>query len=327
MILIASIGLGFGIITGCGGGGSDGGTSNPETPVVPAAGLDSEKVNKNATQIATSLGCTYTAETPQSKIFNIPLSAKTIESIKTVMTKDKVLKYVSNIGKLSKETEQTIKGDCGGTLVMKTTENDAETEETMDFKFNKYCTSKVGDLNITEKTTIDGSAYLEMSEESETKGTIAVSTPTPITITSTNPNTKEKIDTTIDLQGGNVVINSDANEEMTTIQLEAKSIKLTNNITKQSCTASDFEADIDMKTKKTTFNTTVNCTDTDTGSVEVKGNIDLDDNSSTIEVTDANGKKGTLTSTETKGVLKVSFDGETLGTMDCSMIDIPGLPE
>jgi hypothetical protein len=51
------------------------------------------------------------------------------------------------------------------------------------------------------------------------------------------------------------------------------------------------------------------------------------DGKGTIEVTDANGKKGTLTSTETKGVLKVSFDGEPLGTMDCSMIDIPGLPK
>ncbi len=324
VMLMASVGLVFGLMTGCGGGSSD---STPpagggDTPIPPVAGLDNEKVNKTATQLADTLGCEYSTVTiAQSKKFNVVLSYKAAGAIKTVMAREAVLKYVLETSRYAKET-QTIKGDCGGTLVMETEEDASEAGGTTDLTFTNYCNSEAAGV----ATTLNGSLNIVLSQTSETSMTITASTGTPLNIKATNPNTSENMDATIDLQGGEVVINNDASgENMISIKVTASSVKLTDNMSGEVCTASDLVANIDMATQVTTFSATVKCSG-DTGSMDVSGTADAS-GQATINVTDANGKKGTLESTAAEGVFDVSFDGAPLGTMDCSMVDVPEVPE
>jgi len=324
VMLMASMGLVFGLMTGCGGSSSDstppaGGGGTPTPPTV--AGLDNEKVNQTATQLAETLGCEYsTVAKAQSKKFNVVLSYKVAGSIKTVMAREDILKRAVEVSRLDKETD-TIAGDCGGTLVMETEEDASGTGGTIDLTFTNYCNSEA----VGVETTLNGSLNIVLSQTSETSMTITASTGTPLNIKATNPNTSDNMDATIDLQGGEVVINMDTSgENMTSIDVIASLITLTDNISGQSCTASNLVADINMVTQVTTFSATVKCTG-DTGSIDVSGTAGAS-GQVTINVTDENGKKGTLKSTAVEGVFDVSFDGAPLGTMDCSMVEVPEVP-
>ncbi len=322
LMLMALVGLVFGLMTGCGGGSSDstppaGGGGTPTPP--PLVGLDNEKVNQTATQLAETLGCEYsTVTTAQSKKFNVALSYKTAGAIKTVLERESVLKYIVDTSRSAKET-QTITGDCGGTLLMETEEDASGIGGTIDLTFRKYCNSEAAGV----ATTLNGSLNIVLSQTSETSMTITASTGIPLNIKATNPNTSENMNATVELQGGEVVINMDTSENMTSIDLTASSIKLTDHISGETCTATNLVANINMVTQTTTFSATVICSG-DTGSIDVSGTADAT-GQATINVTDENGKKGTLTSTDTEGVFDVSFDGAPLGKMDCSMVDVPEL--
>ena len=314
LMLIAFVGLVFGMMTGCGGGSSDGGDSGGTTP---AAGLDSDKVNKTATQMADTLGCDYTTSTAaQSTTFNVALSYKAVEAMKTTLAQKPVLKEILAVSGSTEVTETP--GSCGGTLVTTTVENADGTGGTIDLVFNNYCDSDT--LGVA--TTLNGSVQAVVSETT-TSMTITASTKTPLNIKATNPNTNEKTDVTIDLQGGEVLINVDTNGNLTAIKLTAASVQVSDNITGEVCTATNVVANIDMATQATTFNANVNCSVDDTGTIKVSGTADASGQVN-VEVTDENGKKGTLTSTGTEGVFNVNFDGAALGTMDCSMVNVPG---
>ena len=323
LISIVSVGLVLGMMTGCGGGGSDGGDSGGGTPVPPAAGLDNAKVNQTATQLAVTLGCDYTAATAaQSKNLNVPLSYtyKAGQAMKTVIAEDAVLNRIAEISNSAKEESKTYPGSCGGTADT-VTNMTSETDGTIDVTFNNYCDDKT----LEAKTILNGSAHIEISKSSETAMKITASTPIPISIKTTNPNTKENMDATIDLQGVQLDLVMGVSGDissLTSLHATAVSAKLTNNIVGESCTATNVDATINMATQTTILTATVNCTGTDTGSVDVSGKVDAN-GQGTITVTDANGKEGTLTSTSTEGVFNVNFDGVQLGTMDCSMVDVP----
>ena len=318
LMLIAFVGLVFGMMTGCGGGSSD--DSAGTTPVAPA-GLDSEKVNKTATQLADTLGCEYsTATAAQSETFNVALSFKAVEAMKTTLAKKPVLKEILAASSTSSET---IPGNCegidSGTLVMETVEDAAGTGGTIDLTFNNFCDQETLDV----ATTLNGSVHIVLSQTSEQSMIITASTGTPLNIKATNPNTNEKTDVTIDLQGGEVVINTDASGNPTTIGLTAASVSVTDNIIGETCTATNVSANIDMATQKTTFSANVNCSVDDAGTIKVSGTADASGQVN-VEVTDENDKTGTLTSTDVDGVFDVRFEDAPLGTMDCSMVNVPG---
>jgi len=326
IILMGSIGLVFGLMSGCGGGGSGSG-ENGNVPAKPAAGLDDQKVNKNATQLAETLGCNYSAAVAvKNKKANLGLSYKTVDKVRNIIVREDVLDRMVEASKSAKKDSSTKAGECGGTVdTVKDTIND--TEGITDLTFHHYCTTKAADIN----TTLNGSVHIENATEDDdnTTSLIKVSTPTPINIKTINPNTKEKMDTTIDLQGAKAVVNTNGNKEMTSIHITAVTIKFTDNMIKQSCTATDVIIDMD-DSNKTTFSANISCEGTDTGIVKVNGKVNKVNSENavgSIEVTDANGRKETLISTGTKGVFDVSFDGRKLGKMDCSMIDMPALSE
>jgi len=317
VMLIASVGLVFGMMTGCGGGGSGGGDGGG-TPTPPAAGLDDQKVNDTATQLAETLGCEYTnATVAQNKTFNVALSYKAVEAMKTAIARKPVLKEVLAASGSTDVTETP--GSCGGTVVTETVENADGTGGTIDITFNNYCDQDT--LGVA--TTLNGSVQAVLSETAASM-TITASTGTPLNIKATNPNTSEKTDVTIDLQGGEVIINTDASSSLTSIDLTASSITITDNITGETCTFSNVDVHIDMATQVATFSATVVCSG-DTGSINISGTADAT-GQATINVTDENGKKGTLQSTAVEGVFDVSFDGAPVGTMDCSMVDVPEVP-
>jgi len=325
LMFLASIGLMFGMMTGCGGGSSSSGGGTPPnggggTP--PAAGLDNQKVNKTATRIADTLGCDYsTVTTSQNKKLNMALVYKTSGALKTVMDREAILESVTDTSSNAKDTQE-ITGDCGGTLSIVTEGDASETgDETIDLTFTNYCNSET----VGVATTLNGSLNIVLSQTSETSMTIAASTGTPLSIKATNPNTSENMDATIDLQDGEVVINTNASGDMTSIKLTASSVKLTDNVSGETCTATNLVADVDMVTQATTFSATVSCAGNDTGSLSVSGTADAS-GQVTLEVTDENGKKGMLKSTDSEGVFDVSFDGVALGKMDCSMVDVPEIP-
>jgi len=320
VMLLASVGLVFGMMTGCGGGGGSsnvGGSTPPPTP--PAAGLDGQKVNETATQLAETVGCDYTTVTAaQSGKLNAALSYKAVGALKSVFESDSVLKNVLDAS-ISAKTSDVANGTCGGSYLLET-DLDESGAGTIDITFDHYC----DDSTVGVATTLNGSLNIVLAQTSETSMTITASTGTPLNIKTTNPNTSENADVTIDLQNGEVVINTDASDNLTTIGLTASSVTVTDNITGQSCTFSNVDVQIDMLTQAATFSATVQCTG-DTGSINVSGTADATGQVA-ITVTDENGKQGTLTSTDVEGVFDVSFDGAPLGTMDCSMVDVPAVP-
>ncbi len=314
LMLMASTGLIFGMMTGCGGGSSDGGiVLIPEAPVptlsptpvptpvptLPPTGLDPEDVNGNLENIAAELGCDYTANAKAKSVeLNIPLGLKTANLIKDiVVVNSRNAKEVGTPAIMAK----VVDGSCGGNITIP--------DEGMigTFTFNDYCIDS-DELN----GTINGSLSVASGESA---GTIIISTPTPITIKSTNPSTGENVDVTLDMD--EVVISQFADEH---IEIDIKSLTVNDHVQGTGYSIENFHAN--MTDSLITFNGTFN-NPVVTGTVQVIGSANIETKEMTMNATDENGDVVTLESTDVEGVFDASFNDELLGIMDCSMVSIP----
>ncbi len=300
VMLMASVGLIFGMMTGCGGGGSDDGGG--DTP--PVTGLEQEKVNEFVGDISDELGCTYTElATAQSKQLNTTLSLDTVGLIKKVIVSGKNVKEISEAPFIS----ATQPGTCGGSITMP---DDGLVGTII---FDHYCMSAE---DIGSKTIINGSLTLAVDE---TAGTITVSTPTPLTIVSSSPATGNAVNVTIDLDSGILTINEDES-----IDITITALTVTDNVAGTVYTLANFTAN--MSGEMITFSGTFD-PGSDTGALSVVGSINSATGMATLTATDKDGTEVTLSSTDLEGgIFDVSFDNAPLGTMDCSTVIIPTLP-
>ncbi len=299
VMLIASVGLVFGMMTGC-GGGSDSDISTVPTPDV---GLEPEKINDFIENIAEELGCTYTeTTTSQSTQQDISLSLNTVELIKKAIVSGKNVKEISEAPSIS----ATEPGTCGGSITMP---DDGLVGTII---FDNYCMS---DEEIGSETTINGSLTIAVDEAT---GTITASTPTPLTIVSSSPETDNPVNLTIDLDSGILTVNEDG-----TMKITMTALTITDNLTNKVYSITNFTADIVEEI--VTFSATFNNPEV-TGAVDAVGSINMTTGEGTVTVTDQNGDAVKLSSTATEGVFDVSFNNATIGTMDCSTVAIPEVP-
>ena len=301
MMTIVSIGLVFGMMSGCGGGGGDG------TPVA-GTGLNENNVNESVGDIADELGCTYTPLTAQAAQKNVVLSLNATGLLKKTIEKGKLFKEAPL---LAAAVTETVPGDCGGSMTIIT--DDAATPPTMNVTLSNYC---VTDTSTGVNTTINGSLSATASESTDSM-TLTASTPTPITINSTNPNTNESVSGTIDLNGGSLTINSDGS-----MSVSVSSLTIIDNVNNDTYTVTNLSATMNAD-GSVTFSGTF--TVPDIGTLTVSGSVDAYGQGS-ITLTDANNNQATITPTSTEGVFNVSFENTPQGTMDCSMVELPELP-
>lgn len=303
VMLMASVGLVFGMMTGCGGGG-DG-----DTPTLPV-GLEQDNVNEFVGDISAELGCTYAElATAQSKQLNTTLSLDTVGLIKKVIVSGKNVKDVAAAPIIS----VTEFGTCSSNPGSITIPDDLLDTLTGTIIFNNYCMSAE---EIGSETTINGSVALAGNEAA---GTITASTPTPLTIVSSSPATANPVNVTIDLDSATLAINEDES-----IVITITALTVSDNVAGDVYTITNFTANMsgDMVTFSGTFDP-----GSDTGALSVVGSINSTTGVGTITATDQNGVQVTISSTGTEGVFDVGFDNAPLGTMDCSEVTIPTLPE
>ncbi len=298
LMFLVSVGLVFGMMTGCGGGGDDDGDSGGGT--TPDTGFTQERVSDQVGDIADELGCTYTVATSaQNTVPDIALSIKTVKAIGKVIQSKRDAPVIA----------ATEPGSCGGSITMP---DDLLETMTGTIVLDNYCLSAE---DIGAQTIINGSVTLAVNEATNA---ITASTPTPIRITSTNPNTSESVDVTIDLRDGSLVMNeNDGSMDITISSLTVTDHGVGNTYTITNLTVHYSESGI-------TFSGTFD-PGTDTGALDVDGNIDVNAATGTITATDTNGVVVILTSTTVEGVFEVEYDNAPLGTMDCSMIAVPEL--
>ncbi len=295
---MASVGLVFGLMTGCGGGSSDGGVSPAPTPA-PEVGLEPEKVNDFIGNMADELGCDYVEiGTSQSTQQDISLSLTTVGLIKKVIVSGKNVKEISEAPIIS----ATQPGTCGGSVTLP---DDGLVGTII---FDHYCMSAE---DIGSKTTIDGSLTIAVDEAAET---ITASTPTPLTIVSSSPATGNAVNVTIDLDNGILTINEDG------AMITMTALTITDNITNKVYTITNFTADIGEEI--VTFSATFNNPEV-TGAVDVVGSINMTTGVGTITATDQDGVEVKLSSTSAEGVFDVSYNNAPLGTMDCTSASLP----
>jgi len=302
VMLMASVGLVFGLMTGCGGGGDD---DAPAT--TPTVGLEADKVNDFVGDISVELGCIYTElATAQSKQLNTTISLDTVGLIKKVIVSGKNVKDMLAAPIIS----ATEPGTCGGSI---TIPDDLLSTMTGTITFDNYCMSAE---EIGSQTTINGSVTLAGDEAA---GTITASTPTPLTIVSSSPATDNPVNVTIDLDSATLTINEDES-----IDITITALTVTDHTAGDVYTITNFTANMsgDMITFSGTFDP-----GTDAGALSVVGSINGTTGVGTITATDQNGVTVTISSTDLEGaIFDVSFDGAPLGTMDCSDVTVPELP-
>lgn len=295
-MLIAFVGLGIGMITGCGGGSS---SSTDDTVIPSDIGFDSDKINENLADVATELGCTYTtASEAITYESDIAFTLKTIGSINKIVAQ-------------SEETGAPILavtevGTCGGSATI------PDDGLFGSYTFDNYC---VTDETTGINTTISGSLSVIGDEATST---ITLSTPTALTVSSVNPNTLETVNGTLDLDNTVLVINEDNSMDLTIAALT-----ITNNVTNGVYSITNFTAN--MGEEGITFDGVFNIPQV-TGDLEVVGSINTTTGVASITATDEKGSIVTLKSTDVEGVFDVTFDGDPLGTMDCSAVEVPALP-
>ena len=302
VMLMASVGLIFGMMTGCGGGGSDDGDGGGVV-----TGLEQEKVNDFVGDISNELGCTYTEiATSQSKQLNTTLSLDTVGLIKKVIVSGKNVKDVA-----AATISGTEVGTCGGSVTMP---DDFLTTLTGTITFANFCMTAE---EIGSQTTINGSVTLAVNEAA---GTITASTPTPLTIVSSSPETGNPVNVTIDLDSGILTINEDGS-----IRITITALTVTDNVAGDVYTLTNFTADMDSD-GNINFNGTFD-PGTDTGALSVVGSFNGTTGVATLTATDQDGVKVTISSTDLEGgIFDVSFDNAPLGTMDCSDVNVT-IPE
>ncbi len=306
LMLIASVGLIFGMMTGCGGGsdgGSDGGSSTPGS--TPDTGLKPDKVNDFIGNMAEELGCEYTEITQSQNIEeDIAISFSTFGLVKKVIVSGKNLKSLADAPIIADAQE----GSCGGSVTL------PDSGLVGDIVFDNYCEQ---DDATGAQATLDGSLRIAMNEE---EGTLVASTPQALTITSSNPENDSPLNLTIDLDSATLTIRDDGS-----MNLKLTRMVITDNITKKVYTISNVNGDIDAEGERITFSGTLDNPEV-TGAVDVVADINSATGNGVITVTDQDGMVVKLNTTQTEGVFDVSFDGAQIGEMDCSMITAPEIP-
>lgn len=301
----ASTGVVLGIIVGCGGGGGNGGGDT----LTATANLDEKNVNEFNNNAAKAIGCTYN-----------PLNAAIQNSEDTALTS---LTKIIPAARLEKTTQE-ISGTCAsnpGKLTMETSDDNT----TIDITFDEYCNDELSG----EETTVDGSVHATISQ-TETSLNIEASTPTPLSIEAVNPNAEgEDINATIGLIGGKVTAALDQEQTfgIKTIVASATSITLDDHVSAKKCTITNVKTNIDMVATTATFSGGMNCTDLG-GLVLLEGTATEDATENikgSATMTDADGQKVKLSTTETPGIFDVTFDNAPLGTMDCSNVTLPNV--
>jgi len=286
-MFIASLGLVFGLMTGCGssGGSSDSGDHSD-------GGITVDKVNDQMGSIADDVGCTYTEITSAKKLQpDVVLSIKTTKIIGKVIESKKELPMIAG----------TEAGNCGGSVTM-------PDDFFGDFVFDNYCYQ---DEDSSARINVDGSLNVGTNDA----GNFTASTLSPLRIRSTVPDTGENVDVTIQLDRGVLAINDDG-----TYTITANSVRVNDNITGDVYTATNLSVHTDGHIAN--FTGVLN-PGTDTGELYIRGSVNIDSQQGTITITDSDGVVVIITTTGVEGVFNVTYNGAPLGIMDCSMIEVP----
>ncbi len=317
ILSLAVAGLSLGFLVGCGGGSSGGGSDDiPANDITPTAQLSSQNVNKFAQSVSDEIGCTYT-QIQSAPILRSAESSflpiKTIISDVSVMLNDKGIN-VNNLRVNIRESE-TIPGACGGNMVVYSSSDG----KSGSYTFNNYCSTTSDNTNI-----ITNGALALSSSKSGSGMILDFSTTKSINIKSTNPNTGKKIDTTFDVKNGSFY-SSDSNlgvdfdNPSGTTKLTVSSISVKDNVTKKYYSFQNVK--VNMSSSSTTFSASY--TDPDLGLVTLSSNdSDIGAKSGDVVITGAAGEKALISTTSTEGILNVTTDGELIGKMDCSTVDI-----
>jgi len=279
----------------------------------PSTDADTQKVNSFVQNAADQLGCSYTAQSNAVQLRSaIPLSTLLSVAVVGNVFKEDVEKTTKD-GNVSlrihlRETEVK-NGSCGGTMTSIDTDKVGGS-----VVFANYCTGEVGGV----QSTVNGKMTMSTVKASETKSTITLSTTTPLRVVSTNPNTNEKVDVTMTVDSGKLVINNG-------YVLTAKSVVITNNVEHDTLTLNNVSM---TSTEDGAATIDIALVDPVLGRVSLhmatsqqNDHVVLD----SFTLTDTNGMVATMTETGTKAVFNVSTNGRTNGTLDCSTADFSSM--
>ena len=304
VVLMVSGGLAFSLMTGCGGGGSD--PIATPAPVPSVGGVTPTKVNDFLGDMADEMGCTYTElVTSLSTKTDATVSFDTVGLIKKVIVSGKNITEVAE----SSTIAATTAGTCGGSLTLP---DDLLDTLTGTIIADQYCISAE---DIGSETTLNGSLALATDEAA---GTISLSTPTPLTIVSSSPETGNPVSVTIDLASAVITMNADES-----MNIFITSLIVTDNVTNKVYTITNFTGE--MAGDILSFTGTLNNPEVD-GAVNVVGSCNTTTGQCTITAIDEGGVEVKLNTTSTEGVFDVSVDDASVGTMDCTTVDIPTVP-
>lgn len=322
LMLTASVGLVFGMMSGCGGGGSS------DSPDVTLSELTPETVKDMAENVATAIpGCSYG-----------PNSAMTSSQYLTLVYKSTLVQAIgkkeASIPLLAVDINQNISGTCPtpGFLAIRGTHENGIDDLT--FTFNNYC---LGD--DVENITLNGVADVKN-----------VGTPSP-----TGPIPQY---TTMSTGSNGIQATEKSSEGTYTHVVKASDLKYTHGNGNNDTTAESPSiltvgslSVLDGKANETYSVSNVNISTYDSGTDDVitinsltytdpdSGSVNISSTAITVSeagvimggeltVTGSNNTSFTVSPyPSVDNAFGVVIGGETIGVMDCSMVAIPELPE